>query len=415
MTAAAQQTTEKWKYVGVASDGHTKEKGNIEAASREQAISKITAMGLIPIDLVNESSESIMNKDLSIKRKNKMPSTADLATMARQLATMVTAGVSIVKSLEIISAQISNARLESAIVESIASVQAGNSFSASMKAHPEIFPPIMINMVEAGETGGFLDEALATVADSFEADLRLKRQVKSAITYPVIVLVFAAIIVSVVILVVVPKFEEIFSQLDATLPIQTQILIGMSKAAPFTFPIFFAALIAFAVFWQKNKHTDKVRSWWDPLKLKLPVFGRLNNIVALSRFCKNFAAMLSSGVPILQALDIVGATSGNKVYEDATKAVSKNVEQGYRLSDAIAQQEVFPNMVVQMIRVGEDSGEIDKMLTNAGESYGEEAETISKQLSSLLEPLMIMILGIVVGLIVIALYSPMFSMYDKIK
>lgn len=405
--------TVKWKYVAVTANGQTREKGSVEAKDKEQAISKVSALGLIPIQLIDTSQDSILNKEIGgIKR---MPKKAELAAMARQLSTMVTAGVSIIRSLEIIVEQISNERLREAVTQCIASIQAGDSFSASMAKSPEIFPPLMIHMVQAGETGGFLDEALTSVADSFESDVTLQRQVKSALTYPVIVLCLAAVLVAAMLIYVVPVFVDIFDQLNAELPFITKILVGMSKVAPFAVGALIVGGTAFSVYWSKNKNSDTIRSWWDPLKLKLPVFGNLNNKVALARFCSNFAAMLAAGVPILQALDIVGATSGNKVYEDATRETSKLVEKGYRLSDALSSQQVFPTLVIQMVRIGEDSGEIDHMLESAGRSYDEEVKAITKQLSSLLEPLMIVVLGVVVGAMLIALYYPMFTVYDNIS
>ena len=250
--------TVKWKYVAVTANGQTREKGSVEAKDKEQAISKVSALGLIPIQLIDTSQDSILNMEIGgIKR---MPKKAELAAMARQLSTMVTAGVSIIRSLEIIVEQISNERLREAVTQCIASIQAGDSFSASMAKSPEIFPPLMIHMVQAGETGGFLDDALTSVADSFESDVTLQRQVKSALTYPVIVLCLAAVLVAAMLIYVVPVFVDIFDQLNAELPFITKILVGMSKVAPFAVGALIVGGTAFSVYWSKNKNING-KSW----------------------------------------------------------------------------------------------------------------------------------------------------------
>lgn len=192
-------------------------------------------------------------------------------------------------------------------------------------------------------------------------------------------------------------------------------MVNMGKAAPVAIPIILVGVIAFAVFWKRNRNKDIIRTWWDPFTLKAPVFGKLDTNVALARFCNNFASMLSSGVPILQALDIVGSTSGNYVIDEASKRVSRLVERGYRLADSMSSEKIFPNMMVQMVAIGEDSGAIDQMLASAGKAYDEEAQSMAKQLTSLLEPLMILLLGVVVGFIILGLYMPMFGMFDAIN
>ena len=288
--------------------------------------------------------------------------------------------------------------------------------SEAMAADPDsLFPPIMVNMIRAGETGGFLDKSLLTVADSFEADVKLQGQIKGALAYPIVVLCIALVIVAVMLLTIVPMFASMYSSMGAELPAITQIMVNMGKAAPVAIPIILVGVIAFAVFWKRNRNKDIIRTWWDPFTLKAPVFGKLDTNVALARFCNNFASMLSSGVPILQALDIVGSTSGNYVIDEASKRVSRLVERGYRLADSMSSEKIFPNMMVQMVAIGEDSGAIDKMLSSAGRAYDEEAQSMAKQLTSLLEPLMILFLGVVVGFMVVALYMPMFSMFDAIN
>ena len=285
-----------------------------------------------------------------------------------------------------------------------------------MSADPDsLFPPIMVNMVRAGETGGFLDKSLLTVADSFEADVRLQGQIKSAMAYPIVVLGIALILVMVMLLTIVPMFASMYDSMNAQLPFVTQILVDLGKVMPYVLPVLIVAVVALAMFWKRNRNKDIIRTWWDPFTLKAPVFGKLDTNVALARFCNNFSSMLASGVPILQALDIVGSTSGNYVIDSSSKRVGRLVERGYRLADSMSTEKIFPNMLVQMVAIGEDSGAIDKMLSSAGRAYDEEAQSMAKQLTSLLEPLMILFLGVVVGFMVVALYMPMFSMFDAIN
>lgn len=408
--------TRKWRYQGVAFDGRTKQKGTVEAQTRDQAIERVRKLGLYPTELVDTAAGTGLNAEINIKLLDKYPSKKDFAVMARQLATMVAAGVSLIRALNIVTEQIENQKLCKALQACVMQVEGGSSFSEAMAADPDsLFPPIMVNMIRAGETGGFLDKSLLTVADSFEADVKLQGQIKGALAYPIVVLCIALVIVAVMLLTIVPMFASMYSSMGAELPAITQIMVNMGKAAPVAIPIILVGVIAFAVFWKRNRNKDIIRTWWDPFTLKAPVFGKLDTNVALARFCNNFASMLSSGVPILQALDIVGSTSGNYVIDEASKRVSRLVERGYRLADSMSSEKIFPNMMVQMVAIGEDSGAIDKMLSSAGRAYDEEAQSMAKQLTSLLEPLMILFLGVVVGFMVVALYMPMFSMFDAIN
>ena len=404
-----QNTTQKWKYKGVSLDGSKQMKGTIEANSRDQAVARITQMGAIPTELVNLSAGTGLNKNIEIKGLAKLPSKKDFAVTSRQLATMVSAGVSLIRALNIVIEQTRNEKLRTALAECAAKIEAGSSFSQAMEENEnDIFPPVMVYMVRAGETGGFLDKSLITVADSFEADVRLQGQIKSALAYPVVVLCIALALVAVMLLTIVPMFDSMYKSMNATLPLITQIMVAMGKVAPVAIPLVIVGLIAFFIFWRRNRNKDFIRSWWEPFLLKAPVFGKLNTNVALARFCNNFSS-------ILNALDIVGSTSGNYVLDTASKRVSNLVERGYRLSDSMASENVFPTMLTQMVSIGEDSGAIDQMLASAGKAYDEEAQSMAKQLTSLLEPLMILVLGVVVGFMVLGLYMPMFSMFDAMN
>ena len=375
--------TRQWRYKGVSFDGQRKEKGVVEAQTRDQAIERIKKLGLYPTDLTDTAAGTGLNTEINIKAFEKYPSKKDFAVTVQAC---------------------------------VAQVEGGSSFSEAMEADPDsLFPPIMVNMVRAGETGGFLDKSLLTVADSFESDVRLQGQIKSAMAYPIVVLGIALILVMVMLLTIVPMFASMYDSMNAQLPFVTQILVDLGKVMPYVLPVLIVAVVALAMFWKRNRNKDIIRTWWDPFTLKAPVFGKLDTNVALARFCNNFSSMLASGVPILQALDIVGSTSGNYVIDSSSKRVGRLVERGYRLADSISTEKIFPNMLVQMVSIGEDSGAIDKMLSSAGRAYDEEAQSMAKQLTSLLEPLMILFLGVVVGFMVVALYMPMFSMFDAIN
>ncbi|WP_268825687.1 type II secretion system F family protein [Bifidobacterium pseudocatenulatum] len=333
---AFQTGTKKWRYKGVSADGRTKQKGVIEAQTRDQAIDRVNKLGLIPTELVDVNAGTGLNTNIEIKAFEKYPSKKDFAVMSRQLATMVAAGVSLIRALNIVTEQIGNVKLRNAVRDCMQQVEAGSSFSEAMDNNPDhLFPPIMTNMVRAGETGGFLDKSLITVADSFEADVRLQGQIKGALAYPVVVLGIAVLLVGVMLLTIVPMFDSMYASMGAELPWVTQIMVDMGKAAPVGIPVIIVCAVAFVMFWKCNRNKDIIRTWWDPFTLKAPVFGKLTTNVALARFCNNFASMLASGVPILQALDIVGSTSGNYVIDEASKRVSRLVERGYRLADSM--------------------------------------------------------------------------------
>lgn len=411
MAEEAVSTT--WHYKGILNS--QKVSGDIEATGRSQAIERLRRQGIMPTDLVNSADATGLQMELSLGG-GKYPKKKDYAVMARQLATMVAAGVPLVRSLNIVTDQVENKRLRDALRQCVNDVENGSSFSDAM-AHNEddLFPPIMVHMVRAGEAGGFLDGALLTIADSFEADVRLQQQIKSAMAYPIVVLCIALLLVGVMLLTIVPTFKDMYDSMGAKLPAITMVLVRMGNIAPIAIPVLIVAVIAFTMYWRTHRTKMYIRQWWEPFKLRVPVFGKLNNKVCLARFCRNFASMLSSGVPILEALDIVGSTSGNIVYENASKNVAREVEKGTRLSDAMGLQTCFPNMVVQMVAIGEDAGAIDQMLASAGKAYDEEVQATAKSLTSLLEPVMILLLGTIVGFMVLALYMPMFSMYDAIQ
>jgi type IV pilus assembly protein PilC len=267
----------------------------------------------------------------------------------------------------------------------------------------------MINMVRAGETGGFLDNALDSIAANFEKEVKLRATIKSALTYPVIVLVMSLFSVVGMLIFVVPIFQKMFSSLGGQLPLPTEILVVVSHAMIWIGPALLVFGIIFTIWWSKNGRTERVRRVIDPLKLRIPIFGALFRKIAIARFARNFANMIGSGVPILQALRIVGETSGNWVIEQALIEVAESVRRGESIATPLTEQTVFPSMVTQMISVGEDSGSLELMLNKIADFYDDEVSAATEQLTAMIEPLMIAFLGAVIGSMVIALYMPIFD------
>jgi type IV pilus assembly protein PilC len=294
-------------------------------------------------------------------------------------------------------------------------VETGVSTSDAFAKYPDVFPPLMISMIRAGEAGGFLEGALDSIAVNFEKEVKLRGKIKSALTYPVIVFIMSIISVISMLVFIVPVFQKMFSSLGGKLPLPTMILVYASRAMVWVGPLLLVSGIAFAIWWPRNKNTEKVRKFLDPLKLKLPVFGLLLRKIAVARFSRNFSDMIRAGVPILKALHIVGETSGNWVIESALEKVAESVRQGNSLSAPLLDQPVFPPMVTQMIAVGEDAGSLEVMLDKIADFYDQEVEAATEQLTAMIEPLMVAFLGVVIGSMVIALYLPIFNISKLIK
>jgi type IV pilus assembly protein PilC len=386
--------------------------GRLEAPTEAALVQKLRGMGYAPVS-VRESNAG-MNKEISLPGGNRVK-LKDLAVMSRQFATMINSGLSLLRALAILSEQTESKPLAKTLGEVRNSVETGQSLSSALGRHPKVFPPLMVNMTRAGEVGGFLDSVLLQIAANYEAEVKLKAKIKSAMTYPVVVFVIAILAVVGMLLFIVPIFAKMFSDLGGTLPAPTRVLVFLSDAMRWAAPVLLVLGIVGAVVWQKVKHEEKVRSFLDPLKLKIPVFGSLFQKVAISRFSRNLGTMLSSGVPILQSLEIVGDTSGNIVIRNAARDVEESVRRGESLAVPLSEHKVFPPMVVQMLAVGEDTGAMDTMLHKISDFYDQEVEATTEALTSLIEPLMIAVLGSVVGAMIIALYMPIFSVFDLIQ
>jgi type IV pilus assembly protein PilC len=334
--------------------------------------------------------------------------------MSRQFATMINSGLSLLRALTILEEQTQNKELGRILGEVRADVETGTALSTAMGKHPKAFPPLMVNMTRAGEVGGFLDTVLLQVAANYEAEVKLRSKIKSAMTYPVVVFVMAILATIGMLLFIVPTFGEMFADLGGELPAPTRLLMAASDFLKVAILPLVGLFIAATVAYAKVKHKESVRGVVDPLKLKVPIFGKLFQKIALSRFTRNLGTLLKAGVPILQSLDIVADTSGNIVVARAVRDVQESVRRGETLAGPLANHDVFPPMVVQMLSVGEDTGAMDSMLHKISEFYDQEVEATTESLTALIEPLMIAVLGGIVGSMIIALYMPIFSVFEII-
>ncbi len=384
-------------------------RGRLEAQSEGVVLSRLVSMGLSPVSIDRASEHSGLKKEIAIPGFKKRIKLKELAVMSRQMATMIGAGLSLLRSLNILAEQTENAALAKILGKVRDEVETGVSTSDAFAMHPAVFPPLMISMIRAGETGGFLEGALDSIAVNFEKEVKLKGKIKSALTYPVIVLVMSLISVAAMLVFIVPVFQKMFTTLGGKLPLPTMMLVYMSQAMVWIGPLMIVIFFTFSIWWPKNKNTERVRKRLDPLKLKLPVFGILMKKIAVARFARNFSDMIRAGVPILRALQIVGETSGNWVIQRSLEEVADSVRQGHSLSGPLSDHPVFPPMVTQMIAVGEDAGSLEVMLNKIADFYDQEVEAATEQLTAMIEPLMVAFLGAVIGGMVVALYLPIFN------
>ncbi len=386
-------------------------KGKLDGESKEAVQSKLTQMGYIILELDQQGGLSSLNSitfGTGVKTK-------DVTIFSRQFSTMINAGLSLTKCLSILASQTDNAYMRDIIQQVGKDVEAGQSLSDSLGKHPRVFPPIFVNMVRAGETGGVLDEVLNRVADHFEQEQRLKGKIKSAMTYPIAMGGLVLVILAAMMVFVVPTFEKMFSDMGGKLPFMTQVLVDISDFVAGLGGIAVVVGFAGAIFAFKWWSKGPGKLIWDGAKLRMPVFGSLTRKIALAKFTRTFGTLVSAGVPILSALDIVADTSGNEVVAQAVKKARSAIREGETIAKPLSESKVFPSMLVQMIAVGEETGALDAMLNKIADFYDEEVSAAVDGLTSLIEPLMMATLGLVVGAMVIALYLPMFQVITLVK
>lgn len=378
--------------------------GAIEAESAQAVASKLRSMGYIVLEIA-EKKEGL-TFSFGFRKKVKLK---DLTVFSRQFATMINSGVSITRALAILAEQTQNPTLAEVIKQLRKDVEAGLSLSEALAKQSKIFPPIFINMVRAGEAGGVLDEVLQRLAEHFERDAAIKGRVKSALTYPVAVLMFSLLIATAMIVFIVPTFMNMFESLGGDLPAATQMLVNLSNFIRGRWYLIIGTIIGLVYAYRAINRTERGKFILDSIKLKMPILGNLIKKMSISKFSRTFSTLVASGVPILQALDIVADTAGNEVVAKAIREARASIKEGESISKPLSKTTVFPPMVVQMISVGEETGALDTMLKKIADFYDEEVSATVDSLTSLLEPILMIFLGLIIGGIVISLYLPMFS------
>jgi type IV pilus assembly protein PilC len=394
-------------------------RGELEAESKAHVTEQLRQRGLIVLD-VAEKREA-MRIDGFLERFQGV-NMRDLAVFSRQFATLIGSGMPMLRSLYTLEDQTEDDKITAAIVDLHKDVEAGSSVADAMERNPMIFDPLYRSMVRAGEGSGRLEQALDMVAIQIEKLDSLRRQVRSAMMYPMLVFTFAIIVMAIVVAFIVPVFTGIFEDLaedsggSAELPLMTQITVGISDALTGAWFIILPAIGGLIFAFVQWKKTERGRRQWDAMKLRLPAkIGDVVQKVAIARWSRVFAGTVSAGVPILQAIKIAGETSGNAVVADAMEDVYSSVRQGGTIAAPLGRSAVFPTMVTHMVSVGEETGQLEQMLEKIADFYEAEVDAKIKALTSLIEPLMIIFVGIVVGFIVISMYLPIFSLYDKIR
>ncbi|MCX7918681.1 MAG: type II secretion system F family protein [bacterium] len=409
----------KFNYEALDKAGKTV-KGSIEAESEDIIIERLRGMGYFPTK-VTRIKTKVTQLDLGtlpvlkiifgrIKSKH-------ISTFTRQLATLIEAGLPLLRSLNILEEQVESANLKKIIVQLAKGIEAGGNLSEGLAQFPKVFSKLYVNMVKAGEIGGVLEVVLERIATFLENAQALKSKIRSAMMYPVMVMVVATIIITFILVGIIPRFVAIYAELGAELPLPTMLLIEASKTLtePVRAAIFFSCIIGLIIAYRYTNKTSTGKFYIDSAKLKLPVFGQLINKIAIARFAATLATLITSGVPILQALEIVRETSGNEVIARAMQQVHDSIREGETIHEPLSKFPVFPPLVVHMIAVGEETGALDTMLNKVAESYEREVDDTVKGLTSLIEPLLIVGLGIIIGFIVVALYLPLFNIVNAIK
>jgi type IV pilus assembly protein PilC len=389
-------------------------KGKLSASNEAAAAQMLRQQGLTPLSIA-ETGNTMMQRDLTIPVLGGRVTLKDLSVFTRQFATMTSSGMSLLRSLAVLEDQSVKPKLQKAVNEVRTDIEGGVSLSVAL-GKQKVFPPLMVAMIRAGETGGFLDGALERIAANFEKDAALRGKIKSALTYPVIVLAFTGILIGGVLKFIVPIFENMFKQLGGKLPAPTQVIVTASHTLAWSGPLVITIAVVLTVLLRLQlRRSPAWRLGFDRLKLRLPVFGPLFTKIAISRFTRNLGTLLGVGVPILQALDVVGDTTGNAVITQATKDLQEAVREGQPMSSRLSAHKIFPAMVTQMIEVGEESGQISQMLEKVAEFYDREVDSAAESLTASIEPIMVLVMGVVVGGMIVCLYLPMFSIYQNIQ
>ncbi|MDP3789154.1 MAG: type II secretion system F family protein [Candidatus Omnitrophota bacterium] len=394
-----------YKYVAKNANGQTVT-GVLDAPDRTVLIGKLREKDLVIVS-ISESKEAIRQQGALFSRRS--ISIDDMVIFSRQLATMVDAGIPLVGALDILGEQMENKTFSDIILKVRDNVETGSSLSEAFSRHPKVFSTLFVNMVKAGESSGMLDEILDRLATYLEKTSALQKKVKAALIYPAVITTMAIIITIILLVKVIPVFKDIFAGFGAALPRPTQVLINISDAMRkyFFFGVGLTAILVFL--FMRYINTEKGRLRFDTILLNMPIFGILLRKVAVSKFTRTLSTLVKSGVPILSSLEIVGKTSGNKLIEKAVGSIRSSIREGENIAEPLAKSKVFPPMVVRMVSVGEQTGELEKMLSKIADFYDAQVDAAVSGLTSMIEPLIIAFLGVVIGTIVICMFLPIFK------
>jgi len=397
-----------FKWVGVGPQGQTI-RGEMEAGSRQAVITRLRTQRIKPnMDRIKEKGKGL-DREISLSLGNPVKQ-HDIVIFTRQFATMIDAGLPLVQCLDILSNQSENKVLRKTIRNVKEDVEAGSTFAAALKKHPKVFSDLYANMVAAGEVGGILDTILNRLATYMEKMVRLKSKIKGAMIYPACIMAAAVLVTGILLVYVIPVFAELFQSFGQALPAPTQFVINLSNATIAYFWYIIVGTIAAAVALVMAARTDRGRYIIDRLSLRIPVFGELIRKSAIARFARTLGTLVSSGVPILDALTITGRTAGNKIVEHAIYATRTSISEGKTIAEPLTASKVFPPMVCQMIAVGETTGALDQMLQKIADFYEDEVDNAVANLTALMEPMVILFLGTVIGGLVISMYLPIFKL-----
>ena len=388
--------------------------GEMQASSQAAVAKALRERGFVPVS-VDEQKASALQMEIKIPGLSGRIKVKEVAIFSRQFATMINSGLSLLRSLTILAEQTPNRAFKDVINGVKADVEKGASLSQALEKHPKVFGRLYTSMVKSGEVGGVLDETLERLALTLEAQVELRQQVKSAMMYPVAVFGLVVFIVIAMLIFVVPMFESMFADFGAELPLPTRLLMIISEIFLTYWYVAIAVTVTLVFAFKRWIATDKGRSRFDAIKLKLPIFGNLVHKTALARFSHTLAALTRTGVPILMSMDIVAETSGNEVVARAVHGVQASVKEGESIAEPLSNHPVFPPMVVQMMAVGEETGALDTMLEKVGGFYDREVKTMVEGLTSLIEPLLVVVLGATVGGMLLALYLPIFNVITLIE
>jgi len=385
--------------------------GEVEALSKQDVADQLKERGLVVIDIAHKYRSKELNLEVFSRVK-----ASELAIATRQLATMVSSGMTILRALYVLESQTKSKLLRETIAAVRRDVEAGLLLSDALERHPKVFSPLYVAMVRAGETGGVLEEAMLRTADQLEKDASLRRQIRAAMIYPALVITFAIVVLLALVAFLIPVFENVFKQFPGKLPALSQFMVDFSHLLTRQWYVLVVFVVLAVVAFLSFKRSKWGRPHWDAFKLRVPLkIGDVVQKVAIARWSRTFSALVSAGVPILQSIEITGRTAGNAVIEDAMGDVITSVKAGGTIAEPLRKAPVFPAMVSHMVGVGEETGALDSMLTKIAEFFEDEVAAAVKALTSIMEPVMIITVGSIVGVIVISMYLPLFSVYNSIR